>query len=60
MFVLVYGRDWPFGMSQILEPKCGNFWDPIRQSVTVLGTDLCVYVIIYIRNCVYRPLEMKL
>ena len=42
----------PFDRSQILEPKCENFWDPIEQSVTVLGTDLGVCVIIYIIYCV--------
>ena len=24
-----------FDLSQILEPKCGNFWNPFGQSVTI-------------------------
>ena len=30
MVVLVSGREWPFDRSQILESKCGNFWNPFE------------------------------
>ena len=28
MVWLIRGREWPFDQSQILGPKCGNFWSP--------------------------------